>query len=312
VHESREFGEAIGYQLRRLRRLRKLTQEELADRADVSRDLVAKLEQGRRQTARIASLASLARALDVELSALVTRPAPALEPEDAGREWRASPEMAADLETLVGSYRQAYAGKTAVTELLPGTAGVMCLLLDLQRRGQWPEDPARLASLVGQTALLAGLLYLMGPRDLEASRAHYNLALQAAREAEDWDLASYVLGSLAFLAMSAHRPAESHAFRNAAWELASRRASPRTRAWCAALASELCARDGDETSSHRFLSRVSKPWSEPETIHRGRASAGLMNRGWPPTRVEIWCCWASTRPLSSSCAARWPVSIPRA
>lgn len=80
MDESREVGETIGYQLRRLRRLRGLTQEELADRANVSRDLVAKLEQGRRRTARIASLASLARALDVELSALVTPAAPAGEP----------------------------------------------------------------------------------------------------------------------------------------------------------------------------------------------------------------------------------------
>jgi transcriptional regulator with XRE-family HTH domain len=255
VSDSREAGETIGYQLRRLRRLRGLTQEELADRADLSRDLVAKLEQGRRHTARIASLMSLARALDVELSALLTRPAPVLGPASTGHEWRVSPETAADLETLIGSYRRAYAGKTAVTELLPGTTGLMCLLIDLQRRGQWPAEPARLASLVGQTAVLAGLLHLMGRRDLDASRAHYDLALQAAREGEDWELASYVLGSLAFLAMSAHQPAASRRFRDAAWELASRRASPRTRAWAAALASELCARDGDETPSHRFLSR---------------------------------------------------------
>jgi transcriptional regulator with XRE-family HTH domain len=73
VTGSREIGETIGYQLRRLRRLRGLTQEELADRANVSRDLVAKLEQGQRQTARITSLVSLAGALDVELSALVKR-----------------------------------------------------------------------------------------------------------------------------------------------------------------------------------------------------------------------------------------------
>jgi len=82
VTESRDLGETIGYQLRRLRRLRGLTQEELADRANVSRDLVAKLEQGRRHTARITSLASLARALDVELSALVERATPVLEIED--------------------------------------------------------------------------------------------------------------------------------------------------------------------------------------------------------------------------------------
>jgi transcriptional regulator with XRE-family HTH domain len=255
VDESREVGETIGYQLRRLRRLRGLTQEELDDRANLSRDLVAKLEQGRRQTARITSLIRLARALDVELSALVARPAPVLEPDGVGHAWRASPETAADLETLVGSYRRAYAGRTAVTELLPGTAGLLCLLIDLQRRGQWPGEPARLASLVGQTALLAGLLHLMGRGDLQASRAYYDLALQAAREGEDWDLASYVFGSLAFLAMSADRPAESRGLRAAAWELASRRAGPRTRAWVAALASELCARDGDEASSRTFLRR---------------------------------------------------------
>lgn len=161
----------------------------MADRADVSRDLVAKLEQGRRQTARITSLASLARALNVELSALVTRPSPVVEGVTSDREWRASPEMAADLETLLGSYRQAYGGKASVAELLPSTAGLMCLLIDLQRQGRWPENPARLASLVGQAALLVGV----GPRHLEAARAHYDLALQAAREGEDWDLASYWL-----------------------------------------------------------------------------------------------------------------------
>ena len=83
MSESREVGETIGYQLRRLRRLRGLTQEELADRANVSRDLVAKLEQGRRQSARLSSLASFARALDVELSALLERAVPVLEIEDS-------------------------------------------------------------------------------------------------------------------------------------------------------------------------------------------------------------------------------------
>jgi transcriptional regulator with XRE-family HTH domain len=274
VDESCEIGETIRYQLRRLRRLRGLTQEELADRADVSRDLVAKLEQGRRQTARITSLASLARALNVELSALVARPAPVVEGVASDREWRASPEMAADLETLLGSYRQAYGGKASVAELLPSTAGLMCLLIDLQRRGQWPENPARLASLVGQSALLVGVLHLMGPRHLEASRAHYDLALQAAREGEDWDLASYVLGSLAFLAMSADRTSESREFRDAAWELASRRASPRMRAWTAALASELYARDGDEASSRRLLNRAFA------AMERTRADPGWKGVGW--------------------------------
>jgi len=64
---------SIGDRLRRLRTERGLTQEELAAAADVSVDLVKKLEQGRRETARLASLAALANAVDVSLSELVGR-----------------------------------------------------------------------------------------------------------------------------------------------------------------------------------------------------------------------------------------------
>jgi hypothetical protein len=172
---------------------------------------------------------------------------------DADRSWRASPETAADLETLVASYRRAYAGSSAVSELLPGTIGLMHLLVDLGRRDQWPGDSAQLASLVGQMALLAGLLHVMGPRDLVAGKVHYDVALAAAREADDWDPASYVMGSLAFQAHSARRVADAQAIIDAAWDLASRHAAPRTRAWAASLASELHARSGDAARSSRML-----------------------------------------------------------
>ncbi len=65
-----EASTSIGAQLRRLRREKALTQEELAERAGVSKDLIAKLEQGSRQSARLASLTALANALDVSLSEL--------------------------------------------------------------------------------------------------------------------------------------------------------------------------------------------------------------------------------------------------
>lgn len=175
---------------------------------------------------------------------------------DSDRKWRVSDDTAADLEALIGAYRRAYAGKAAVADLLPGTTGLMRLLFDLRRRDQWPGSHARLASLVGQAALLAGLLYLMGPRDLTTAKAHYNLALQSAREAEDWDLASYVLGSLAFQAISAQQPADGRVIMDAAWDLASRQANPRTRAWAAALASELYARDGNEVASRRLMAKA--------------------------------------------------------
>jgi hypothetical protein len=171
----------------------------------------------------------------------------------AGRAWRASTQTADDLETLVASFRRAYAGKAAATDLVPGTTGLMHLLIDLGRRDQWPGRPERLASLVGQTAILVGLLQLMGSHDLHAAKVHYELALRSAREANDWDLASYALGSLAFHAVHARRPADGRTIVEAACRLAERRGSPRTQAWAAALASELHARAGREVASRQSL-----------------------------------------------------------
>lgn len=67
-------SESIGDRIGRLRERRDLTQERLAERANVSVDTVRKLEQNRRLTARLTTLNQLARALDVETSALLGQP----------------------------------------------------------------------------------------------------------------------------------------------------------------------------------------------------------------------------------------------
>ncbi|MET9655797.1 helix-turn-helix transcriptional regulator [Streptomyces sp. NPDC006510] len=72
MHFEEEPG--IGDRIARLRLRRKLTQERLAERAGVSVDVVRKLEQGVRSTARLTTLNALARALDVEPSVLVGQP----------------------------------------------------------------------------------------------------------------------------------------------------------------------------------------------------------------------------------------------
>lgn len=69
-----EYSEGIGDRIARLRYRRKLTQEQLAERAGLSVDIVRKLEQGQRQTARLSTLNALARALDVEPSVIVGQP----------------------------------------------------------------------------------------------------------------------------------------------------------------------------------------------------------------------------------------------
>lgn len=64
-------GSSLGRRLKGLREDRGLTQEELAERAGVSRDIIAKLEQGSRVSARLVTLVKLANALDVDLSTFV-------------------------------------------------------------------------------------------------------------------------------------------------------------------------------------------------------------------------------------------------
>jgi transcriptional regulator with XRE-family HTH domain len=72
---------SIGDQLGQLRSQRGLTQEQLAERANVSVDVIRKLEQGVRSTARIKTLVDLAGALDAHVSVLIT-PRSALAPLD--------------------------------------------------------------------------------------------------------------------------------------------------------------------------------------------------------------------------------------
>lgn len=66
----------IGERVRRLRLERhpRMTQRELAERAQVSVDLISKLEQGVKQTALLVTLHRIARALDVGVSDLLDEP----------------------------------------------------------------------------------------------------------------------------------------------------------------------------------------------------------------------------------------------
>lgn len=75
----------IGDRLRALREFRDLTQEELAERAEVSVSIIRKLEQGRRQSAHLSTLRALAYALDVELERLLGQPTVTQhQPDDGG------------------------------------------------------------------------------------------------------------------------------------------------------------------------------------------------------------------------------------
>lgn len=65
---------SLGAQLHAHRRRRGISQRDLAEAAGVSVDLIRKLEQGRRHTARLESLDKIAKALDLDLAELVGKP----------------------------------------------------------------------------------------------------------------------------------------------------------------------------------------------------------------------------------------------
>jgi transcriptional regulator with XRE-family HTH domain len=66
--------EHLGDRMARLRRIADLTQEALAERSGVSVDVIRKLEQRRKHSARLPALHSLAKGLGVELTALLGDP----------------------------------------------------------------------------------------------------------------------------------------------------------------------------------------------------------------------------------------------
>lgn len=69
-----EHAEHLGERLGRLRRARDLTQEALAERAGISVDVIRKLEQQRKHSARLPTLHALSAGLGVELTTLLGEP----------------------------------------------------------------------------------------------------------------------------------------------------------------------------------------------------------------------------------------------
>jgi transcriptional regulator with XRE-family HTH domain len=77
----------IGRQIAELRHASGLTQEQLAERARVSVDVIRRLEQGQRKTARIATLHAIAAALGTRVSlGFANRMAEESTPDDRNHE----------------------------------------------------------------------------------------------------------------------------------------------------------------------------------------------------------------------------------
>src|SRR5260370_5987358 len=186
----------IGDRLRRIRRDVALTQEQLASSSGVSKDLIARLEQNRRQAARITTLAKLANALGVEMSELLDKrprleggmdasvlairnallsPAylPGFDRDDTGE-----PTPLAELQkTVANAWRHYWSGKFGeLAAMLPGLIG--------EARHARTVDAVAASGVLAQSYQLAAcLLTQMGKDELAAISAER--AIHAAREGND-------------------------------------------------------------------------------------------------------------------------------
>jgi transcriptional regulator with XRE-family HTH domain len=152
----------LGERIAQIRRRRGMTQEELADRAGVSPDVIRKLEQGRRTGAKLATLNALARGLSVRTSELLT-PDVDLDPAENGDKAllldvrrilfpamgdQVLDRPAADIEAIragVGTVRAAYA--RGAYRVVLGEFSELLPAIEIALASDTSTDTARLAAL---------------------------------------------------------------------------------------------------------------------------------------------------------------------
>src|SRR6266545_1237161 len=180
--------DTIGERLHRLRGEHGLTQEALAALAGLSVDLVKKLEQGKRQSARLTTIAALANALDVPMSELTDK----------------RPRLDGAGDRLVLALRDTLLSPDLLVGVDPADDGE-------------PTPLAELAAAVDRAwaDYWAGLFVHLGREDLAAVSAERGIA--AAAGGEDELLWAVLHGSYAWalIGQARHREAEQVAIRAA-------------------------------------------------------------------------------------------------
>lgn len=204
---------SLGDRLARLRRLAGLTQEQAAERSGVSVDVVRKLEQHRKHSARLPTLHALAKGLGVEVTALLGDP-PAVASNGAPDtpalvELRRAvmpslvPKAPADLGSLsLAVTRQEIADGWslyhaadfgALMAVLPGIVADARLFASVGA----PEQKAAGSAALGKALQLGGHLAMrLGKTDLALSALER--AATAADDSGDPLLAPMIFGSVAW------------------------------------------------------------------------------------------------------------------
>ena len=293
----------IGAHLRQARNERGLTQEELAERAGVSRDIIAKLEQGTRESARITTLTKLANALGITVSALLGHGAHLADlpttsprrPEDipdtpypttatigallpaAASRTPASPEMADACSALTRDYRRldALAGPAAVYAQAAGHQAWLADWMAQAVRGQQRE----IAALYADATILLAWLNFDLERHTQAI-ALYRECGDVADQIEDTSLRAFLAGRQARTLSEAGRHDEALNHAEAARQLATASASPQLRSWLAITRAYIHACLGDDyacrasiASAHAALDKLAPTEAPPYLAFYGPSYA---------------------------------------
>jgi tetratricopeptide (TPR) repeat protein len=155
------------------------------------------------------------------------------------------PTIVDSLAQVAAHYRRAYHAVPA-SRLLPAALAHLDLVLSLHPASQ-PDGPrVTLLTTAGEMAALAGVLLGLDASQYRAALSHLDLAWSAARAALDIDLQAVVLGCRSFaLAYGGGDHQAGLECAGFARDVAATGASPETRGWVAAVASERCASLGD-------------------------------------------------------------------
>jgi transcriptional regulator with XRE-family HTH domain/tetratricopeptide (TPR) repeat protein len=157
------------------------------------------------------------------------------------------------LDTLANGLQGLYHSAPPAALMIPVRAHMRAV--DERLRGRTtPRDWNRLLRCRGQSALLAGRLSAFDLHEPVVARGYYNLALEAAREAQDGLLAAAALGHVSFIASAESNPDAALSYLNGAAREASGHAT--VGSWLAAVEAEVFAQSGQTRRSLAALDRA--------------------------------------------------------
>jgi len=157
-----------------------------------------------------------------------------------------------DLKIVGSVYRRAYRIVPSET-LLPLALDQVKLVLSLQPSDQPEHVRNALLRHAGEMAALAAGVHMMDHADFEKADPLLSLAMSAAKQVGDVDLTAVVYGGRAFLSTYNSGAEEALEWALAGQDVAVKGASPRTRAWVCAVASEMHATLGHADEAFQAL-----------------------------------------------------------